>query len=38
MQNKLLDISAVSGLNVGEQVIAGNVLTVKPGDKAKVLD
>lgn len=37
ISNYLLGISGVSSLNPGEQVLAGNVLTVKAGDKAKVL-
>ncbi len=38
IQNQLSDLSGVSGLDNDDKVLAGSVLTVKPGDKAKVLD
>ena len=38
IHNYLLGISGINGLSAGEQVLAGNVLTVKAGDKAKVLN
>ena len=36
--NTMQDISGVSGLVAGDVVIAGNVLSLKTGDKAKLLD
>lgn len=38
LTNSLLDMSAVSGVESGDKVLAGNVLSVKAGDKARVLN
>ena len=38
IKNNVANISAVSGINSGALVLSGNVMTVKPGDKIKVLD
>lgn len=38
LQNSASGQCAVSGVNSGEQVLAGNVMTVKAGDSAKIVD
>lgn len=38
LQNQQLNKCAVTGLTANEAVLAGNVLTVKVGDKAKIVD
>lgn len=37
IDNQLSQISGVEGLNANDQIIAGNVITVKPGDKVEIL-
>jgi membrane fusion protein, multidrug efflux system len=38
IKNNVANISAVSGINSGVLILGGNVTTVKPGDKVKILD
>lgn len=37
LSNRVTNISAIGGLKDGDTVLAGNVLTVKPGDTVKIL-
>ncbi|MCC2624841.1 MAG: efflux transporter periplasmic adaptor subunit [Burkholderiales bacterium] len=38
LTNKLTNMAAVSGVNVGDVVLLAAVLTIKPGDRAKIVN
>lgn len=38
LSNRVMSISAISGVQAGDTVLAGNVLTVKAGDLVKILE
>ena len=38
IKNIVTNISAISGISSGTMVLSGNIVTVKPGDKVKVLN
>lgn len=38
LSNRQTGVCSVSGVSRGDNVLAGNVLTVKPGDSAKIVD